>query len=171
MSSDVSSVRAATSPATDPPQRRAVRRILIALVLLVTLALFVLAFLGITERETYAFARQYGTPVEASLPGSCVVVTNMRAGKAWKDCGATWSVGGTEVEGKLLAGTQDELIEPIDAFAVKRTAFTAGYPATGSSDIRIGLVPAWLFLPFPVTVIALIAGYRKRISRWASNDS
>jgi hypothetical protein len=140
-------------------------------VLVMTLALFVLAFLGITERETYAFARRYGTPVEASLPGSCVVVTNMRAGKAWKDCGATWSVGGTEVEGKLLAGTQDELIEPIDAFAVKRTAFTAGYPATGSSNTQIGLVPAWMFIPFPVTVIALIMGYRKRIRRWASEGS
>ena len=171
MSSEVTSVGAATSPATDRPQRRVLRRILIASVLGATLAMFVLAFLGMTERETYAFAREYGTPVEVSLPGSCLVVTDMRAGKAWKDCRATWSVDGAEVEGRLLSGTQDELIEPIEASAVKRTAFTAGYPATGSSDTRIGLVPAWLVVPFPITVIALIFGYRKRISRWAGNDS
>ena len=136
-----------------------------------TLALFVLAFLGITERETYAFARRYGTPVEASLPGSCVVVTDYQSGTAWKDCSATWSVDDTEVEGKLLSGTQDELIEPVDAFAVNNSAFTAGYPATGSSNTQIGLVPAWMFIPFPVTVIALIMGYRKRIRRWASEGS
>ena len=170
MSSDVRSAGAtASASADDRPHRRPVRTVGIVLLLVVTLALFVLAFLGVTERETYAFAQRYGTPVEVRLPGSCVVVTSYRSGEAWKDCRATWSVEGTEVEGRLLSGAQDELIEPIDAFAVNSTAFTAGYPATGSANTQIGLVPAWLFLPFPVTVIALIAGYRKRIRRWASD--
>jgi hypothetical protein len=164
MSADVSPVHASGST-PERPRRSSAAVVVAVLALLVTFAMFVLAFLGITERETYAFARRYGTPVEVSLPGTCAVVTNLRRGSAWKDCSATWSVDGQEIEGKLLAGTQDELIEPVGAFAVGRRAITEGYYATGRSNPRLGLVPAWLFLPFPLAVVVLIVVSVRRSRR------
>jgi hypothetical protein len=167
MSADVSPERASGST-TERPRRSTAVVVVVVLALLLTFTMFVLAFLGITERETYAFARRYGTAVEVSLPGTCAVVTNMQRGLAWKDCVATWSVDGDEVEGKLLAGTQDELIEPVEAFAVGRRAITEGYHATGRSNPQLGLLSAWLFLPFPLTVVVLIVVSARRRKRAAT---
>jgi hypothetical protein len=134
------------------------------LLLVGTLALFVLAFLGITARESYAYASRYGTPVELTNADPCAVVTSRRLDYAWKDCTATWTVDGTEVEGRLLAGADDTLDER--AFAVGGRAFTEGYRPEGNP--QIGLAPWWLFIPFPLTVIVLLKIYGKRIKRWAS---
>jgi hypothetical protein len=147
--------------------KRRVRGVIILLVLAGTLAMFVLAFLGITERESYAYASRYGTPVELIAGDNCVVVSSNRRADVWKDCAATWTVDGTEVEGRLLAGVDDPLDG--DAFAVGRKVFTKGYRPEGNP--QLGLMPVWLFIPFPLTVIVLLKMYGKRIKRWASDGN
>jgi hypothetical protein len=141
--------------------------VIIILLLAATLAPFVLAFLGLSERESYAYASRYGTQVELEDTESCVVVTSRRRADAWRDCVATWTVDGTEVEGRLLAGVDDALDG--DAFAVGGTAFTEGYRPEGNP--QLGLVPVWLFIPLPVMVIVLLMTYGKRIKRWANESN
>ena len=161
MSSDV----AASQSSVESSQKRRARGVIIVLLLAVTLALFVLAFLGLSERESYAYASRYGTPVELRNADPCVVATSRRLDYAWKDCSVTWTADGAEVEGRLLAGVDDTTDD--DAFAVGGTAFTQGYRPEGNP--QLGLAPAWLFIPFPLTVIVLLKMYGKRIKRWASD--
>lgn len=168
----------ASSSGAGAPRKSRVRPVVITLLIVVVLALFVLALLGWQGRQTYEHAQRYGTQVDVTLPESCVEVTSVQiAGHT--DCGdATWNLDGAEVTGKLWAGAgelrdaDDQLSlrrATVDAFAVGSNAFTDGYETLNSYP-QLGVVPAWLLIPFPVTVVTLFMVYRKRIKRWAKED-
>lgn len=158
--------------------------VLAVLSVTLTLALFILALLGFTQRGTYQFAERYGQKVEVKLPEKCSEFSSIKRGSYTTCSKATWELDGSTVEGTLYAGygelrDKDRLApslrrDSIEAYAVGDNAYTDGYAPSLDGPSRIyhlGLVPAWLFIPFPVALVLVLARYRHAIRQWAHSDS
>ncbi|MBY8872358.1 hypothetical protein K7640_10955 [Micromonospora sp. PLK6-60] len=134
-----------------------------------SLVLTALAVLGFAQRESYAFARHYGTQVQVEGEQDCWNYSNMRQDTNYTTCDATWQADGETVDGTLYTGGgdwgtkgHDAGTGAIAAYAWGDKAFTDTYDGEESPLYPVGLVPGWLLGALPVAIIGVLLVRRLR---------